>query len=332
MTKIEAYYGVGDVVANVSNIIVDKFIQNNKIIIPSNCNFNIYFGDPCPGIVKHLILIINNIKHIIREGSIIEELHYDLNDSIVSYPENDIKITIVYYAFINPKSDWINIISGQLRQLKNTGLLNVAEFHTHITGDDIYHGYIKQLIKSIIPKATIYTSNINQYEYPGIHLVWKLAQIKPDNIFLYFHSKGMSYNTPFRRMDEIIIFKSVIEQWKKVWNIFENNSKINKVGGTIAQDGGFCWWNFWWARGSYLIDCEEPVLTTNRFYYESWLRERLPSKTPTTKELRDDKYKHDDCYSLYDDKIGLATNSDIANAKTNILIEKFINIKVEFGN
>ena len=29
--------------------------------------------------------------------------------------------------------------------------------------------------------------------------------------------------------------------------------------------------NFWWARASYLAGCPRPILTSERYYYESWL-------------------------------------------------------------
>jgi hypothetical protein len=33
----------------------------------------------------------------------------------------------------------------------------------------------------------------------------------------------------------------------------------------------FVWFNFFWSRGSYLTTCEDPKITSDRYYYEKWL-------------------------------------------------------------
>lgn len=306
---ITAKYGIGDKTIDVTKIVNEKFIVNNNVIIPPNCEFNKYFEDPAVGNIKFLTLQINNKTHIIREGSIATNLIFPIN----IYHK---KITIVYYAFINPDNHWEIIISDQLIHLNACGLLDIAEIYIHVTGPEQYHEYAINVIESIIPQATIYLSIENQYEYPGIHLVWSLANEKPDNIFLYFHSKGMSYYTTERREDERRIFQEVILQWERVLSIFRdfsvNDPIINKVGFGSSEDG-FMWFNFWWARGSYLIECEEPIISDNRWYYEVWVANKLPDKLPRSSSH--------DCYSLADNVVGkIYTGDDICYKINSVTI------------
>ena len=45
---------------------------------------------------------------------------------------------------------------------------------------------------------------------------------------------------------------------------------------------GWIWFNFWWARASYLKKLVEPVRSTRRHYYEDWLGRLTPD--PSTDE------------------------------------------------
>ena len=309
---VKATYGIDNEMIDVTKLVHEKLIKHNNLIIPSNCNFNEYFADHVPGKIKFLILEINNKKHILREGKIVNEITYPID---IYYK----KITIVYYAYINISNNWEIIISDQLIHLNKCGLLDVAEIYVHVTGEEEYHEYAKQLIRTIIPNVTIYTSIINQYEYPGIHLVWQLAHEKPNNLFLYFHSKGMSYYTMDRRHDEKQIFQEVILPWKKVLDIFntfnqtDNRVQLINKAGVGSSDKGFMWFNFWWARGSYLIECEEPIINDDRWYYEEWISKKLPNTPISTVN---------ECYSLTDNvfnKIYDAT--DICNKIDSVILQ-----------
>lgn len=298
---IDAKYGLIEQLNDVTDIFISNFVKNNKIIIPPMCKFNDFFGDPVVGCIKYLILVIDNKRHIIREGSNQNELVYEIN----IYNK---KITIVYYAYINNDSDWVKLISDQLIDLYRTGLLAIAEFYAHVTGDKLLCQYAIKFIKTIIPDAEVYISFENKYEYPGIHLVWQLAHTKPDNIFLYFHSKGMSYNATERRHDEKQIFQEVVKSWRRVLNIFSAYWDVNKVGLAIG-DYGFAWFNFWWARGSYLVNCDEPLLTDNRWFYETWLGKKIDGTTSVN-----------DCYSLSDNQPNVYCDATGACIRCNTVI------------
>lgn len=204
------------------------------------------------------------------------------------------KITIVYYGFINPKAEWENIIYGQLTQLQKTGIGEIADIYIHITGEEEYLDSTINHIREIIQASIISSSSINQFEFPGLHLVWKLAKKNPERIYLYFHSKGMcSGNDGLIQQRQL--FKGIIEPWNRILNIFYGNNHINKIGLT-ASEAGWMWFNFWWARGSYLIECEEPKIIEQRYYYEEWLYRKIDGIKPSNIQ---------ECYSLADDKSGI---------------------------
>ena len=73
-----------------------------------------------------------------------------------------------------------------------------------------------------------------------------------------------------RSRDEINLTRNTIYLWKDIVDVFEKNSNINKIG-FLPSNEGWMWFNFFWARGNYLITCDEPIITDNRYYYESWL-------------------------------------------------------------
>ena len=147
--------------------------------------------------------------------------------------------------------------------------------------------------------VSITNTSENENEYRGIKLVYDLSNKNPDDIFLYMHSKGISYNNLDRRLDEMILFQETINPWRRVLKVFKENDNINKVGFGSSHDGSI-WFNFWWVRGRYLSTCDEPQLTDDRWYYENWL-----SKNDEYNQSRNSN----DCYSLCVNKNGVSFDS-----------------------
>lgn len=214
------------------------------------------------------------------------------------------KVTVVYFAFINDGVQWMDIISMQLIQLKNTGIGEISDIYIHISGSQNNLTSATSNVKSILPGAIVSTSTDNQFEYPGIHLAWRLARENPERIYLYFHSKGMC-SGEIGLTQQKKLFQTTIESWRKVMNIFENNDHVNKVG-FAPSEAGWMWFNFWWARGAYLAKCEEPELTMQRYYYEEWLYHRSSESSPSNTM---------ECYALCDDRTGSCYSPAEACAK-----------------
>ena len=207
---------------------------------------------------------------------------------------------IVYSAYLDTKgSSWENsrakaLVTQQLQDLVDFGLTQAKSIHIILTAPkksdynnstDLLFDEAVASIKSILPSAIIERIAGNKYEYPGIRRVWDLANKTQEDadktLILYFHSKGMingntsSIKTPEAEM----LTNAVIKPWKEIIDRFQKEPTLNKAG-YAAPDAGFIWYNFWWARASYLKGCPRPILTERRHYYEDWLgRRKVPNNT-----------------------------------------------------
>ena len=190
-------------------------------------------------------------------------------------------IFIVYYAFINPINHWRDIIIGQLQDIKNSGILQDNK-NCNVNLDIVLSGKFIDLVDATIMIETffkeqsykhykIHTINDNLYEYPGINQLYIRSIDNPGALFLYLHSKGMAFHrNEGRIINEVKLTPNIVFPWKKIIQVFKTHKHVNKV--TIASsDQGWGWYNFFWARGTYLRTCEKPIISDNRHYYESWV-------------------------------------------------------------
>ena len=133
---------------------------------------------------------------------------------------------------------------------------------------------IENIINDTIDITEVYE---NTYEFPAIIKIRELALINPNKIFIYLHIKVMINHNPtqHRTMAEILLTRSTLLNWDTTLFIFNHFPEIQKAGSFPSQDG-WVWFNFWWARGSYLISCspiEIPInmVENDRFICENWL-------------------------------------------------------------
>lgn len=259
---------------DVTEIVASRFLNESKITIPAKLNFNDAFGDPEFGKVKFLQIELNGRKHNIIEDD------YTLDIPIHSEKKAS-GLIIVYYVYINRNSNWRGIISGQLLQLKSYGVLDEADLYIHITDTQNSSDDVELFINELVCHVTISRNKENLFEYPAIRQVYELAKQFPDAILIYLHSKAMSYNIYSRRIDEEALLTKTFENWRKSLEIF-SDKKINKIGlfpsigsnnDTEKQGtrGGWIWYNFWYARASYIINCDEPKPSHDRYFFEHWL-------------------------------------------------------------
>jgi len=202
------------------------------------------------------------------------------------------ELSIVYYIYINPDRNWKIIIEGQVNDIK-VSKIEYRSIYIHICcKQPKLIEDCKQLINDIYLKDVIYSeSYINQFEYPGLKLLYDLSQNSSSN-FLYIHSKGMVYNNNYsiRSIAEQPALRSTLFYWKKAIFILKNNVNINKVG-LWPSDKGYMWLNFFYIRGSYIKN--PPIISDYRYYYEEYIASA------------NNKFKDwTDCYSLVLDKIG----------------------------
>lgn len=212
--------------------------------------------------------------------------------------QTNIKKILVYNIFVDGKSEFREIISGQVNDIIKFGLLEEVDLYVTatVTVDNFKHKeQAKKFISTVCEKAkSVEFFSENRFEYFGIRKVWYLAQIYHESIILYFHTKGISQKSISRNSIERILTSHSFKEWKLIIDIFHQNPEINKIGlfpsensgSNIEPWGGWVWYNFWWARGSYITRCPKPEISENRYYYESWLG------------LANNVSWKDDCFSL----------------------------------
>ena len=186
------------------------------------------------------------------------------------------KIKIVYFAYLIPDK-WYSIIDEQMNSLKNCGLYDDAiDIIISVVSDDNELPKLKKLLQEKYDKIII--KNIfkdNVYEYPGLKTIYQIAEDEDDIILLYFHSKGITSNQHETRR---YLFKHTIENYKEIINEFIKNKNLD-IACAIPHINGFAYFNFFWARSSYIRNyCSKPEISTNRYIWEVWVGNEFSRK------------------------------------------------------
>jgi len=194
---------------------------------------------------------------------------------------------IVYYIYINCPNKYKIIVEGQLNDIK-ISKIEISFIYIHICCEQPkLIEDCKNFINNFNLKDIIYSeSYINQFEYPGLKLLYDLSQNSSSN-FLYIHSKGMVFNNPGNKRNEFerTTLRSTLYYWKKAIFILKNVNFINKIG-LWPSEKGFIWVNFFYIRGSYLKI--PPIITKDRWWYEEYISQNSNFL---------------DCYSLIKNKV-----------------------------
>ncbi len=191
--------------------------------------------------------------------------------------QNDVKkLAIVYYIYINLDKDWYDTVKGQLDDIKASGILDNQGTEFHIVVTNTSGTFVKSeatmALRYHAPNAHVTFYEQNHFEYPGIRKAYDLSREDPEKILLYLHSKGMVYSHRgmSRSPDNIRMTRMTVNRWREALDAFKDQS-VNKVG-LACSEKGFLWFNFWYARASYIADkCPLPIISNDRFYYEFWL-------------------------------------------------------------
>jgi hypothetical protein len=162
----------------------------------------------------------------------------------------------------------------------------------------------------LFPGVNIECHIENEFEYRAILKVWKLGQIhnESNDIILYFHSKGMSHHASYKDNaydDSSHDYVTILHDYEKIKEIFTIFPKIDKIG-YFAGGCGWIWFNFWYARGSYINMVEMPIKTLRRHYYEDWLARKVDSELDRlcdNERCNQTYYKNtlESCYGFYTD-------------------------------
>jgi len=198
---------------------------------------------------------------------------------------SQVKTRIVYFINCYVNTNYLFMVSSQLKELHATGLLTETQCEVHVvsSGTAVHRESLGAQLKKQFGNSPVVFhehTEANQFEYPGIRKVWQLGQRHEDSYLLYFHARGLSRMKlgRFRRKrqpQEKRLFRRVIGAWRQNLTWLEHITSADKLGLTCGGNG-WVWFNFWWARASYVRQLEEPVVTDRRHYYEDWLGRYQP--------------------------------------------------------
>lgn len=229
--------------------------------------------------------------------------HYaNIATTINIYNRQQYNMFIVYFVncFMNPNYyDWV---IQQLTLIKYVSAIDVYVVAT-IAKEDEDEFTVK--VSTLLPKVNISFYPENEHEYRGILKVWELGQLhsSTNDIILYFHSKGVTRNNSYEE-NKNDAYNVILHDTKRVEEIFDIFPKVSKVGYCTSGEG-FMWYNFWYARGSYVHTVQNPIKTSDRYYYEVWLG--LCADQTTNNR----KYDKESCYGFYTDKVNIANIGSI---------------------
>ena len=132
-------------------------------------------------------------------------------------------------------------------------------------------------INNLYPKSLFEISFFyeNEYEYQALKKIHDLGKVhsKKNDIILYYHSKNISRCKKCIQNKYDVVIKDI----RKIFDIFSHNPEIDKIGYSCGGNG-WIWYNFWYARGSYINFVEEPIKTSRAHYYEDWLGRIVENK------------------------------------------------------
>jgi hypothetical protein len=207
---------------------------------------------------------------------------------------------VVYFVNCLVNLNYFQWIETQLGMIKSFSAL---EIHIVAVCSKAQEQLLRERIDSLLPptgelKVFLECFEENHFEYRGCLRVWLLGQQyrQPNDIILYFHSKGITHHRCFK--DEH--YNVLLKDSQKITEIFDLFPTIDKIG-IWCGGWGWIWINFFFVRGSYVCQVERPIQTTRRHYYEDWLGRKVRPGDTLFPEKERDQYipTLEHCYSFH---------------------------------
>lgn len=189
------------------------------------------------------------------------------------------KLKIVYFIWANDEKNYSTIITGQLEDLKTSGVMcNANLYIVACSENSLTLLRVEELINTLLRGCSfeLELHPNNFFEFHGINKLWNLAILDPTSFFLYMHAKGMSnfYNNISNRHSyEVFLTRKTLGACAEVIKLFDQNPSVMKAGLFPSKHhlpNDYVWLNFFYAKGEYLITCNQPIISVNRYYYELW--------------------------------------------------------------
>eukprot|EP01105_Mastigella_eilhardi_P004455 TRINITY_DN1594_c0_g1_i1.p1 TRINITY_DN1594_c0_g1~~TRINITY_DN1594_c0_g1_i1.p1 ORF type:complete len:311 (+),score=87.45 TRINITY_DN1594_c0_g1_i1:28-933(+) len=206
-------------------------------------------------------------------------------------------VSVVYYTALHPDpARWRGLVTLQLQALVDCGVaaaaasvwVELSSPTEDAAGESLLReasALASELLGQASTKFTVATHLSNHYEYPGIKRVWDIAASVAErdaarHLVLYHHGKGM-FSAVDPQSDRYVnaLTDEVVRPWRTIVQRFAEDAAVNKAG-FMAAEPGWVWFNFWWARASYLQRLAPPEPhDDNRYLFEQWLGAQVDNRT-----------------------------------------------------
>lgn len=183
------------------------------------------------------------------------------------------RIIIVYYFYINHSKKWQNNLIGQMDDLKKSKILDVSKVFVILCSELNNFSEAIEIISKRVKEFNVIKINENLSEFPSIEVISEIVKMNTDKFFLYFHNRGDFYddNSDDRLSIEMKLTNNTLCYYDDIIYILDNYPDIQKIM-LFPSNTGYSFYNFWFARGSYLITCKNISETeTDSIECEKWI-------------------------------------------------------------
>lgn len=184
------------------------------------------------------------------------------------------KILVFYHIFCNDKT--LVCVKDTITKIIFSGLYNkIDKIHCFLVGNKENMDTVIEYIKSAGSKFDISEISYDDMSYERFTLTRIPKYIKPEDKFLYIHSKGITRTDPLQ-IECVYDWKTYMEYWLfcKHQECFDFLDEYDTVGVNYYKDprphySG----NFWWCRGDYFLSLNQNILYDSNYYCYYYLPE-----------------------------------------------------------
>jgi hypothetical protein len=197
-------------------------------------------------------------------------------------------IYVFYHIYCNDKT--IGIVKDQLAKLIFSELYNrVTTIYCFLTGEPSEITVIKELIALYGSKCKLIAEGPGDTSYERFTLQKIHEFIKPEDKFLYIHSKGVTVK---KNLPEAVYWWRTYMEYNLFTRVTEcieilNTHDIVGVAYSTHHIGPHFSGNFWWSTGKYYLSLN-PVIGTDYYDPEAYIF----TGNPKYKDIDDGRFSN----------------------------------------
>ncbi|KAL7453457.1 hypothetical protein ACHAWC_005136 [Mediolabrus comicus] len=191
----------------------------------------------------------------------------------------DYQLHVIYFLNTKIHNGYGGWMKEQLKYVPPSAALKIVSVAYDCENETIMQDMYRHLVASRNGSTLLECHDEAEretFEYHGIHAMWEIGQVNSgrDDIVFYFHSKGLTHYKEWKDYEAndnlFKLTEKTLGEVDLVFEVFDLFPEVDKVGNKMSELG-WVWYNFMFARGSYLKRVAEPIISSNRHYYEAWI-------------------------------------------------------------